>query len=157
MQHVERVPGDRHGVALGEPAVGRHRARLHAVGLALLVEVVEQRPLRLVRALDRHAAEPLAQLRRAARMVDVAVRQQDLLRLHADLGDGRSMRSRSPPGSTTAPSMVVGVPDQRAVLLEGRDRDDRRLEALGGRRRPISRVFGMSRSSLHVIIDCCGA
>ena len=132
MQHLERMPGDRHGVAVGEPAIGRHRARLDAVGLALLVQVVEQRPLRLVRALDGNAAEPLAHLRRPAGMIDVPVRQQDLLRLHADLGDRRLDAVEIAAGIDHGAQHGLGIPDQRAVLLEGRHRHDGRLEALGG-------------------------
>jgi hypothetical protein len=38
--------------------------------------------------------------------------EQDLLRLHADLGDGVLDVSKSPAGPATAPAMVAGFPGQ---------------------------------------------
>ena len=133
MQHLERMPGDRHRIAVGEPAIGRHRARLDAVGRPCLSRLSSSGRSASCGPSIGNAAEPLAHLRRPAGVVDVPVRQQDLLRLHAHLGDRRLDAVEIAAGIDHGAHHRLGVPDQRAVLLEGRHRHDGRLEALGGR------------------------
>ena len=61
-------------------------------------------------------------------MVDMAVGEQDLLDRHPVLAAAAFSRSRSPPGSVKAPLHRLGAPDQAAILLQRRHRDDRGLE-----------------------------
>lgn len=79
-----------------------------------------------MRAFDRHG-QILLQLGRAAGVVDVAVREQDLLDRDAGLGDGGPDAVEVAAGIDDGGALRVLVPQQRAVLLERGDGDDRGL------------------------------
>src|SRR3712207_1164114 len=87
VQHVEGEVPDRDRVALVEPAVRRDRTRLEPIGLSLLREPLQEKIVGLVGALDRDA-ELLAQFGCATRVIDMAMREDDLLDAHAALRDG---------------------------------------------------------------------
>ena len=143
VQHAEGVLADGHLVALHEPAVGHHVAGVgHAEALSLLGEPLEQEQIALIRPFDRDRRgglarfsqpllEPLLELRGTAGMVDVAVGQEDLLDPDAllldRLEDALDLAARV--DHRPAPARLL--PEQRAVLLEGRHRDDGGLERHG--------------------------
>ena len=77
MQHGERQVADADRLAFDEPARRRDVARVgDAEALRPRFEIREQEGVALVRPLDRQR-QGLAQLGGAARMIDMAVRQQD--------------------------------------------------------------------------------
>jgi hypothetical protein len=92
-----------------------------------------------MRPLDRHA-EALAQLVGSGRVVDVSVREQDLLDVDALLPNRRLDPIEVAAGVDHGPDFGGVVPDQGAVLLEGRDRDD------PGAGRSWHRVYGPRRA-----------
>jgi len=105
--------------------VGRDVARIGlAKGEPLRRQGIEQELIGVVRPLDRHAAEPLLEGAGTGGMIDVAVGQQDLFGLEADAGnavlDAREIAARI----DHRPDLGVLLPQQGAILLEGRDGDD---------------------------------
>ena len=129
MQHLEHVLAERDRLALVEEAV-RH-AVAHGVAdaepLGLVLDIVEQRLVRLVRA-DDLDAERFLQLHRAAGMVDMAMRQPDRRRLDAVLLQRGEDLVDVAAGIDDHAGLVVHVEQDRAVLLERRDRHDAGIE-----------------------------
>src|SRR5262245_47663664 len=76
-----------------------------------------------MRAFYRHA-ELLLELGRAAGVVNVAMGQQDLLDLQAELADSGLDAIEVAAGIHHGALLAVLVPEQRTVLLERRDGDD---------------------------------
>jgi hypothetical protein len=83
-----------------------------------------------VRALDGHL-QAAAQLFGATGVIDVAVRQQDLLDPEAHLGDCGVDAVEVPAWIDDGAELGRAVPDERAVLLERRHRHDGGVEACG--------------------------
>ncbi len=105
---VEGELADRNPVALGVVDIGLHRAKARdAVGFAGRIELVEQELVLLRRPLDRHVAEPLGELRRAAAWS----KWPCVRRIFSTVTPARSIAwrrtSTSPPGSTTAARPVA--------------------------------------------------
>ncbi len=121
--HVEHQLADRHGVALDQPAVGLEIDPRHAVFRPVLVEPLQPEAVGLVRALDRHA-QVVRQRLRLAGMIDMAVRQQDLLDLHAGLRDRGPDLRQVAAGIDHRRLHRRGAPQDRAVLLDRGDDDD---------------------------------
>ena len=122
---IEGEAADGDGIALGEPAIRRDRSGIvEAVTRAGLGQGVEQEPVRLVRPLDGDA-EPLLQLGGAAGMVDMAMRQQDLLDLDALRVDRGLDPIQITSGIDHSADLGGVVPNQGTILLERGDRDDR--------------------------------
>ena len=122
-----------------EPAVGRERPRAgNAEARALPVEAVDPECVVAVRALDRHAGA-FGDFGDAAAVVDVAVRDQHLLQRRAGRRDAPRAGGRPRRRDRRARRGWWRADDQRAVLLEGRDGDDRELHApnLSEMRRPL--------------------
>src|SRR5205809_6504391 len=87
VQDVEGKVTDRDRIALVEPAVGAEIAHAgHAEALAAAHDIVEQKFVGDMRALDLDLKR-VAQFRSAADMVDMAVRQPDVLNRYAGLLD----------------------------------------------------------------------
>jgi hypothetical protein len=90
-----------------------------------------------VRAFNLHA-QLLGQHRRLAAMVDMAVRDQDLLDLDAGLL-GRGFELRQVAARIDERALVGrGAPEERAVLLERRHGNDRRFERGIGHARDVA-------------------
>ena len=123
MQHGEFLAGDRDGLAFLEPAVGRDGLAFHPVARALLGQAGEEELIGAVRPLDRHA-ERLCEFRRRAGMVEMAMGEQDALHRHPGLADRRLDAVGIAAGVDHHALLRLVVPDEGAVLLEGRDRDD---------------------------------
>src|SRR6476659_6521653 len=82
VQHGEVDTGKADAVAVGKPTVRGDVARVgQSVGATLLAEAVEQELVRQVRTLDRHATQLFLQCSSAAGVIDVAVREDDLVDL----------------------------------------------------------------------------
>lgn len=128
---LERFLAEGERVAVGEPAVRLERfGRRKAEALALHRQLFDPEALVFVRPLDRHAVmrgEPL----RARAMVDVAVREQHLLDLHVLPGDllldQFEIAARIDDGGASR----LFANEQRAVLLERRDRNERDFHGAG--------------------------
>ncbi len=84
---------------------------------------VEQELVRKVWPLDRHA-EPFAEFVSSGGVIDMAMGEEDLLHGHALFRDGRLNPVEVAAGIHDGADLGGVVPNQRAVLLEGRDRDD---------------------------------
>src|SRR5216683_6955225 len=124
MQHVEGEIVDADLVAFVEPAVRRHIARPgDAEGAAAVGEPFQQEQVGAVRSLDRHA-QAFLQFRRAAGVVDVAVGQPDLFHGHAGLADRALDLGEVAARIDDRAPLARLRPQQRAVLLKRRDRDD---------------------------------
>jgi hypothetical protein len=107
-----------HRVAIGQPARGREGVGMRkAEHLALLRQAVDPELVARVRA-DDGQVQLIGQLGGAAGVVDVGVRQPDLLQRQPRRAISASSTSRSPPGSMTAAFRLI-APDDGAVLLEG--------------------------------------
>ena len=107
-----------------EPSVGRERGHgRHAEDSTLLLHAVEPEFVGDVRSLDRQCAS-FREIGGAARMVDVPVRQQDLLQNDAVL-IGRSEDSiYVPSGVDDRGPHRLRAPHDRTILLKRGDRDD---------------------------------
>src|SRR6266446_6842436 len=124
MQDVEGQRADRDPIALIEPAVRREIAHARdAEPRAAGHHIVEQEFVGDVGAFDRHL-QRVAQLGGAANMVDVAVGQPDLLDPDIGLLDCR-LNFRNVAAGVDHNGLPGGfAPDQGAVLLKQRHRDD---------------------------------
>ena len=100
------------------------RAPLSPIRQALRGQAVEQNLVGRMRALDRQAAVRFLELGRASGVVDVAVREQNFLDREADLLDGGVDAIEIAAGIDHRTPHSFLVPQQRAVLLERRDRND---------------------------------
>ena len=130
MQHLERHArrSDTVSPSSRKRSGTQLRTRVgQAEALRLVLEIGEQRPVGLVRA-DDLDAERVLQVHRAAGMIDMAVGDPDRRDGDAVVVERRQNASTSPPGSTTTPCLVVRVEQDRAVLLERRDRHDAGVE-----------------------------
>src|SRR5215217_5380060 len=124
VENREGVPGDLDLVALDEPAIRQHVAGTRdPIGPARIDEALEQEPVRCMRPLDPDP-ESLLEFRRASRMIDMAVGEQDFL----DRKSGRLHRLHDPVDIAAGidhSAAIAGLrPDQGTVLLEGRDGND---------------------------------
>ena len=124
MQHIETMLAECHAVALAQPAVRRDIAHREAVAAALRCQPRSRNSSRSsgpsigTPPWCQRAVAALLQLRRAAGVVQMAMRQPDALDRRAGLSMAARMRSTSPPGSTTTALLAVVIPQDRAVLLE---------------------------------------
>ena len=85
---VEGELSDSDGIAIDQVAVGRERPAIDPVALAIFLKAGDPEQIFLVGAFDRHA-QFLGKDSRLAAMVDVSVRNQDLLDRDSSLGGGR--------------------------------------------------------------------
>ena len=126
MQDVESEITDRDLIALVEPAVGPEIAHAgHAEALAAAHDIVEQVLVGDVRAFDSDL-QRVAQFRGAADMVDMAVGEPDLLDRDGGLLDRLQNLGNVPAGVDHHSLLGRLVPDDGAVLLEQRHRNDHR-------------------------------
>ena len=93
----------------------------------ILIEPLQPEAIRLVRPLDRHA-EIVRQPLGAPRVIDMAMRQQDLLDRHARLFDRRHDPRQVAARIDHRRLHRRGAPEERAVLLDRRDGHDRSAE-----------------------------
>ena len=132
-QNREFERPDRDLVALLQPAVRREGTRFIAISRTRFLQLVEQEGIFRVRTFDLDL-EPVSQFRRSTRMIDMAVGEKDLLdrylRLLSSLEDPVDVSAGIDHGADTG----VGVPDQRAILLKRRDRNDHDFGTCHGRR-----------------------
>src|SRR6185503_3327495 len=130
VQHVECQIADADRLAFDQPAIGFDVARVRdAEARTLSLEAREQEGVALVGSLDRDG-ERLGKFGRAARMIEVAVRQKNSFRGDLELidraADVRDVAARIDDGCAVG----GGAGDDRAILLDRRDRHDGDLEGL---------------------------
>jgi hypothetical protein len=123
MVDIERQFADRHRIAIVEPAVRFENLPVNPVFVSFVVKATDPEPVGFVWPYDADA-EFLRQRPRFTAMVDMAVGDQDLFDR-----DTRLRRGSLQPGQITAriderPAHRRSAPQERAILLEGRNRDD---------------------------------
>src|SRR5690606_3925738 len=124
---AEAELADRHFVLVLEPAVGLERDSANAPAAAVVVEPRDPEAVGFVRAFDGNA-ELLCELARLSSMIDVAVREQDLLDRNPRLL-GRCLELRQvAAGVDEGGAVGLRAPQQGAILLQRRNRRDRGLE-----------------------------
>jgi len=138
--HVEGEPGELDLVAILEPAVRPESAhRREAVFRGLFRQGLDQEKVVLVRPFDRNA-KVAGEVPGSRRVIEMAMRQQNLLDGHADLRrrllDPFEVAARIAHGA----AHVFVIPQKRAVLLERCDGENGGLQAHGGN----SFAYGMS-------------
>ena len=156
VQHAEDVLADRDLVALFEPAVGHHVARVgQAEAPALRREPLEQEEIARVRPLDRDPGPRRARRPRAAAARGLLELRRTpawsmwpwVNRIFSTRTPWRSIASRmrgtSPPGSTTAARRARLVPQEHAVLLERRHRDHGNLQSHGAGPQSLGPAFNL--------------
>ncbi len=121
--HLQSVRAQRHGVAVVQPAGGRERLGLgETKHHALLGQAVDPELVARVRP-DDGQVEPARQLARAAGVIDMRMREPDLLELEAELFNVRKQSVKIAAGINDRGLLAVLVPDQGAVLLKRGDGD----------------------------------
>ncbi len=126
--HLQRLIADLHAVAVVQPARGREGLRgRKAEHRALLRQAVDPELVARVRA-DDGQGQALGQLARAARMVDVGVREPDLFEREAQARDFAEQGVEVAPGVDDGGLQGGVAPDDGAVLLERGDGDGEVLE-----------------------------
>lgn len=121
-----------HGVAVGQPAVGRERfGRCEAEHEALLRQRVDPELVGAVRPDDRQVLFA-GQHAGAAGVVDVRMREQDLLERHASLARRRAHALELAAGVDHRAFHCLVAPDERAVLLKRGDRNREMAQHRGG-------------------------
>jgi hypothetical protein len=103
-----------------------------AVRRAGVGEALEEEAVGAMRSLDRDA-EPVPQFGGAARVIDMAVGEQDLLHCHARLGDRVGDAIEVAARIDDGGPLRRLAPQEGAVLLERRDRDDDGAQVVHGR------------------------
>jgi len=125
MKDLEFHGAERHAVPVFEPAVGCERRELRKPEHpALLRQLVDPEAILALRSFDRQV-QARSELRGAAGMVDVSMREQDLLWRDAGPLDGLKDKIDVAAGIDDGGLPRLFAPEQRAVLLEWRDGDDR--------------------------------
>ncbi len=126
MQDVETELADLDLIAFLEPAVGREIAHAgHAEPRAAGHDIVEQKLVGDMRTFDRHF-QRVAQIRGAADMVNMAMGQPDFFHGDAGLLDRGQNLGNVAAGIDHDRLFGRLVPDNGAILLERRHRNDNR-------------------------------
>jgi hypothetical protein len=125
---------EREGLTFGQPAVRGHIACLEPVARGLRRDAVEQEFVAGIRPLDRHLPSGLRlqrhlQPRRAAGVVEVAMRQHDAFHGDAGLLDGVEDAVDVPTGVDDHGNLGRLIPQDGAILLEWRHRNDGAAQA----------------------------
>src|SRR5207302_928435 len=124
---VEGEVADGRLIAVGEPTRGLEWLAGNAVLGTVLGQPVDPVDVGLVRPLD-WDAKLLGKYAGAAAMIDVAVRQQDLLDRHSRLRHRRLEPRQVAAGIDEGAAHRRGAPQQGAILLQRRHWNDRRSE-----------------------------
>lgn len=122
---LERFVAELHGIAVVQPAIGLECiGGREAEALALRGQLLDPETLVFLRALDRHAVARGERLCARA-VINVPVREQHLLDLHVLSGDFLFDQFEIAAGIDDGGAPRLFADEQRAVLLERRDRDER--------------------------------
>lgn len=148
VQHIETQRADLDRIAVFQPAIRRERLdRREPEQLGLTRQQIKPELLVALRALDGHT-ERVAQFRRRADVVEMAVGEQDFFQCEAafphfgqqTFGLAARVDQRRAAG---------GVPHQRAVLLIGRDGENGKFHARHYRLKPMSAPDALLLLSTH--------
>jgi hypothetical protein len=122
---LERLVAEPDGVAVVQPLVGLERfGGREAEALTLRRQLLDPEALVFLRADDRHAVVRRERLRARA-VIDVAVREQHFLELHVLPRDLLFDAFEIAAGIDDGGAAGLFADEQRAVLLERRDRNER--------------------------------
>ena len=124
MIDVEREIADGNLLAIGQPAVGLEYLAVDAVAAAIILEAADPETVGFMRPFDGHA-EFLRQRSRFAAMVDMAVGDENLLDGDAVLCRRCFEFGQVAAGIDERAAHGLRAPEQRAILLERRHRNDR--------------------------------
>jgi hypothetical protein len=124
MQNLELILADLDGVTVLQPAVGLEGFdRRKAKHLALLAKGIEPEAFFKMRSDDRDI-QHARKLGGGASVVDMTVRQKDLVDFNAGLGNRRHDARNIATGVDNRRLARVGTPEQGAILGEGRYGND---------------------------------
>ena len=128
MQHVELGAGEFNRVALLQPSVGRHvLAALHTKARACFRQPIKQELVPDIGSLDRNAAQQGLERGSASGVVEMPVGQRDPINRHPERADLFGDVLAIATGVDHGAMHCRLVPQQRAVLLDRRNRDDGNL------------------------------
>ena len=137
MQHFKRDISDPNRVPLVEPPSRRKATRgPKSEHEALLRHGIDPEAILGMRSLDRKL-ELVCQVCRGARMVNMAVGEEDLLELNARSLHGREYERQIAPRVDHGRPPCFATPDQRAILLEWSNWNDLKLKHV----EPIQKVI----------------
>jgi hypothetical protein len=127
---VQCKVADGHLFAIGQPAVGLENLAVDAVSPPVILKAADPEAVGFVRPFDGNA-EFGRQRPRFAAMVDMTVGDQDFLDGDAVLGGGGLELGQVTAGINERAAHGGGAPEQSAILLEWRHRDDRGAQGGG--------------------------
>jgi hypothetical protein len=130
MINVQCEIADRDLLTIGQPAVRLEYLAVDAVAATIILKAADPEAVGLVRPFNRHA-EFFGQRPRFAAMVDMTVGDQDFLDGDAVLGGGGLELGQVTAGINERAAHGGGAPEQSAILLEWRHRDDRGAQGGG--------------------------
>jgi hypothetical protein len=128
--NVEHEIAHRHRVTIIKPAIWFEGLCMHAPLPPVVVKLCDPEAVGFVRAFDRHA-QFFGKDTRLPAMIEMSVREQDFLDRHALLlcRSLETIEIAARIGKRAAHRF--GAPDQAAILLERRDRNDGGLKGWG--------------------------
>ena len=122
------MPATVNFISVAQPAVWNNAAGIgHAELDPARWQIVQQEQVILMRTFNLHA-QRIAKFCSASRMIDMAMGKQYLLNLHIGLFDGLENSRHIATGIHDSATLVFFIENQRTVLLEGRDGDDKNFE-----------------------------
>ena len=123
MDHIEFQLAHRHLIAILEPTIRLESMRFHVPARTVVIKLRDPEPVLLVRAFNRHA-HFLGKHTRHAAVVEMAMGDENLLQRHPGLFQRLTQLGQVPPGIDKGTAHRPGAPQERAILLERRDRND---------------------------------
>ena len=124
MDDVQGQIADGHCVAIDQPAVRFKNLAVYAVILAIFVETTDPEAVGFMWPFDRNS-QLLGQCARLSAMVNMAVGYENFLNVYNGLCDSRAQFWQVTAGVNQRRLVGRGAPDQTAILLQRRHRDDR--------------------------------
>ena len=122
--HIECKIADRYRIAILQPTIRLKRFRIHPVFAAIIAELRNPEAILLMRAFNGHAEFP-GQNSRLAAMIKVAMGEEDFLNRHAVLRSSSFELVEITTRISKGTAHSFSAPDQAAILLQRRHRNNR--------------------------------
>ena len=122
--HIECKIADRHCIAIFQPAIRLKTFRMHPIFAAIIAELRDPETILFMRAFNGHA-ELLGKNSRLATMIEVPMGEKDFLNRHTVLRSGGFQLIEIAARIRKGSAHRFGAPDQAAILLQRRHRNDR--------------------------------